>query len=73
MGIEKPSPQKCNTTCRRSGWQWADGTTYNFTNWKGEEPDGRESCARLVEGGWAGFGCEANYGYICEKGKTFAV
>ena len=87
IGLTK-SAELCGTSyndldldCRRRGWTWTDGTTYNypqFHDWQDDDPDPDpvELCARLYQSGttsgWYGHQCEghsANFAYICEKGN----
>ena len=61
--------------CRRRGWTWADGTTYNypgFHDWLDDDPDPGDLCAILYQSssnGWYGVKCFEQFYYICEKGN----
>ena len=71
-----------HSACRRKGWEWSDGTTYNesvFHMWatsdRHHEPSPGERCMRLLNKHWSGFHCESGLSKylkycLCEKKAT---
>ena len=39
-------------------------------NWLPQEP-GASTCGRLGADGWAEYGCDSNYRFVCERGKWY--
>ena len=78
-GLTKPTHDCRGKTqeCLRSDWTWVDDTPYDYStfhDWVGNnEPDENEHCARFKKSGWLGRGCDARFGYICEKATTNTV
>ena len=58
-----------NLSCRRQGWQWADGATYdpNMNMWADNEPGTNDLCAELHKDGVKGKPCDDYKSYICGK------
>ncbi|XP_048363882.1 collectin-12 [Sphaerodactylus townsendi] len=60
---------------REDEWQWLDGTSPEYTNWKAGQPDNwnhghgpGEDCAGLIHAGlWNDFHCQDVNSFICEK------
>ncbi|XP_014872025.1 asialoglycoprotein receptor 2-like [Poecilia latipinna] len=65
-------------------WKWVDGTSPEFKNWLGSQPDnggtsgrwGEEDCVCVNKDGkasWNDFSCDAAKHWICEKVLKLAV
>ena len=51
-------------------WRWVDGRKLTFPDWRVNEPQNGETCARMtVNGKWAGIGCGVTYKYLCHIGR----
>ena len=55
-------------------WLWTDGTTYDYSNWFGRDPECTvDDCCGLInyvngnDGSWSGYSCSINnFPYICQ-------
>ena len=76
IGLTKPeSYGNCDDNCRRQGWEWADGTAYDYTRytWVSGEPKMGEFCGLLHQSGIQASVCEQKFAYICEKGNQSII
>ena len=77
IGLTKPSDTcgKFNSSCRRLGWNWEDGTPYNTTQYSWydgqlQEPQAGELCAKLKQSHLYGMSCQSQTQLLqclCEK------
>uniref|UniRef100_H2Z3L4 C-type lectin domain-containing protein n=1 Tax=Ciona savignyi TaxID=51511 RepID=H2Z3L4_CIOSA len=57
------------------GWKWVDGSSADYYNWGGSEPNGldNEECVEMYpwDGTWNDVGCFENRGYVCKKPQAY--
>ena len=62
-------------SCRRSGWAWADGTAYNYTDWSSDNPEPKHIHAKLWKStpGWSSARVGLTLPFSCEKKKVIIL
>ena len=54
----------------KEGWQWLDGTEYDWQNWLPRDPNGDNSVARMKNTGeWADEKKSKQFKYICRRNQ----
>ena len=82
VGLTRDSDNcgKTDLKCRREGWKWSDGTTYDsnvYNEWNeranngGEPNTGDELCMRMNNGEWWGRLCSIQFACLCEKPSEY--
>ena len=52
------------------GWDWSDGTPWDFENWERGQPSGGEDCIEMTPRKWNDRSCNnigSTIGYVCKK------
>ncbi len=50
-----------------SPFRGVDGSEISYDGFRSGEPNGSGRCARMTDGGWADWDCDARYAAVCER------